>query len=360
MKRAGEIVVLGMYDLTHLDRAMPVRIHHLHLALQQLSSTTLLAGSRMTRRRGVARFLLRGGLRRTRAVHVEASTSTASETDLLFLTLARALAVPILIFIPDAYQRFPTTFPRTGFKMQMLDWGWRRSVATYLHLADILLFPSWGLAACFDVRQSAAVLPPAGVPSQERPPLSWEPPTILYVGGASRRYGSDLLLDAMEKVVARHPAARCQFVTGDANADVLETHPARHAPWLTIEQRTFDELPSAMGSATLTVIPLRVNAYNDLAIPVKLFDYMSFGRPVVATACRDTAGLVNELESGLVVDDTVDDIAQGIIRLLENPSLATRLGRNGYRAIQTAHAWPHRAAQLLEMVEALEQGRGVQ
>jgi glycosyltransferase involved in cell wall biosynthesis len=359
MKRSGTIVVLGMYDLTRLNRAMPVRIHHLHLALQQLSPTTLLTGSRMARRRAVARFLLRGGLRHTRAVHVEASTSTASEVDLLFLALAHAAGVPILIFIPDAYQLFPTIFPRTGLKERLLDWGWRRSIASYLRLADMLLFPSQGLGTCFDTQQCTEVLPPAGLPNQECSPLSWEPPTILYVGGASRRYGSDLLLDAMEQVVTRHPAARCRFITGDVAVDVLAAHRARHTPWLTVEQRTFDELPAVMSSATLTVIPLRVNAYNDLAMPVKLFDYMSFGRPVVATACRDTAALVNELEAGLTVDDTADGLAQGITRLLEDPGLATRLGQNGYQAIQSAHAWPHRAARLLQIIEALEQGQGV-
>jgi len=308
----------------------------------------------------VARFLLRGGLRHTRAVYVEASTSTASEIDLLFLALAHAAGVPILIFIPDAYQLFPTIFPRTGSKERCLDWGWRRSIATYLRLADVLLFPSRGLAACFDTRQRTDVLPPAGLPNRERSPLSWEPPTILYAGGASRRYGSDLLLDAMEQVVARHPTARCRFITGDVAVEVLAAHRARRAPWLTVERRAFDELPAIMGSATLTVIPLRVNAYNDLAMPVKLFDYMSFGRPVVATACRDTAALVNELDAGLIVDDTADGIAQGIMRLLEDPDLATRLGQNGYQAIQSTHAWPHRAAQLLQMIEALEQGQGVE
>jgi glycosyltransferase involved in cell wall biosynthesis len=113
-----------------------------------------------------------------------------------------------------------------------------------------------------------------------------------------------------------------------------------------------------MHSSTLAISPLRVNPYNDLAMPVKLFDYMSFGRPLVVTTCHDTAALVNELEAGLVVEDTVDSLAQGIIRLLEAPGLAARLGRNGYQAIQTAHSWPHRAAWLLQMIETIEQERG--
>lgn len=355
MSRFGEIVVLGMFDLTRLDGAMAVRIHNLHVALQTLTPTTLLSGKRAPRRWAVIRYLLQGGLRQARAVYVEASNGPSNETDLLFLAMARAAGIPVLVFIPDAYQHFPDIFPRVGLKVKLLDWGWRRSIATYLRLADLLLFPSSGLAACFNSRQRVELLPPAGLPNREYVPLSWEPPTVVYVGGTSLRYGSDLLLSAMERVVARHPTVRCRFVT--PNAETITGHPARHASWLTVEQRTFNELPTVMHSATLTVMPLRVNPYNDLAMPVKMFDYMSFGRPLVVTACRDAATLVDKLEAGLVVEDTVDSLAQGIIRLLEDPGLAARLGQNGYRAIQAAHSWPHRAARLLQMIETLEQGR---
>ena len=42
------------------------------------------------------------------------------------------------------------------------------------------------------------------------------------------------------------------------------------------------------------------------------------------------------------------------MQVLEDPNLATRLGQNGYQAIQTAHSWPHRAARLLQMIETIE------
>jgi glycosyltransferase involved in cell wall biosynthesis len=351
MSRLGKIVILGMFDLTQLNSARAVRIRNLYTALQALTPVTLISGSRRVRHRAVLRFLLQGGLRRTRAVYVEASTSTANPLDLLLLILARVRRIPIVVYIPDAYQDFPTVFQRRGLKIKLLDWAWRRTIAIYLRVANLLLFPSPGLSACFHYQQQSDLLPPAGLPNQPCSALSWQPPTIIYIGGASPRYGSDLLLSAMEQVVARYPTARCHFVT--RNDEAIVNHSARHAPWLTVESRKFDELPAVMAAATVAVIPLRINSYNDLAVPVKLFDYMAFGRPLVTTGCRDTAALVNELKAGLVVDDTVDALTQGIIRLLEDPDLANRLGQNGYRAIQTAHSWSHRAARLLQIVETL-------
>lgn len=354
MKSGQEIILLGMFDLDKLDRAMPVRIHNLFNSLQTLTPVRLIAGGRIKRRAAILRFLMNGGFRNTRAIYVEASTSTATELDLVFLALARLSAIPILVFIPDAYQFFPHIFPRTGWKVKLLDLGWRISIAAYQRLASRLLYPSYGLAACFQNQADVDVLPPGGLPDRWRAPLAWDPPAIVYLGAASHRYGSDMLLDAMEKVVSRFPSACCRFITVDDR--YLQSHPARRASWLSVERKHFEDLPEVMRSATLTVAPLLRNSYNDLAMPVKIFDYMSFGRPLVVTDCRDMAALVNEFEAGVVVQDNVESLAGGILRLLEDPKLASRLGKNAYQAIQTAHSWEHRAARLLEMVAACEAG----
>jgi glycosyltransferase involved in cell wall biosynthesis len=354
---AKEIVVLGMFDVTRRDRAMAVRIYSMYTALQEFAPTTLISGSRSARRKAIVQFLLKGGLRRTRAVYVEASTSAAGETDLFLLGLVRAAKIPLIVFIPDGYQLFPALFPRLGLKVALLDWGWRRSIAAYLRFADVLVFPSWGLAACFPARQPTDTLPPAGPRALEPSSLSASPPTIVYVGTADYRYGADLLLDAMQQVVVHYPDAVCRLITQDTS--YLDGYSLHSAHWLTVEKRTFEELGVVMRAATLAVIPLRINEYNDLAMPVKLFDCMAFGLPLVVTACRDMAAFVQDLEAGLVVGDRADELAQGIMRLLADRDLAMRLGQNSYRAIQSAHSWPHRAAQLLQMIEGLEQNTNV-
>ena len=280
MKQATkELVLLGMFDASRPDRARAVRIYNLHRALLAQAPTRLIDGDRPTRRKALLRYLAGGGLGKTRAIYVEASTSTATELDLGFLTLAHAAGIPILIFIPDAYQYFPALYPRVGVKTALLDWGWRRSIATYLRVADRLLFPSRGLANYFPTDKPVTILPPGGPVGLEPATLNWDRPTVVYVGGANYRYGSDLLLDAMQQVVARCPTARCHFISGDAT--YLDQHPARHASWLTVERRAFHELPTVMRAATVAVVPLRINEYNDLAVPVKLFDLREQGFELV-------------------------------------------------------------------------------
>ncbi len=347
------IAMLGMFDVSRVSSAMSVRITNLYHALDALAPTMLLSGNRSSRRRVILQYVLTGGLRQARAVYVEASTSTAAETDLAFLYLAHAMRIPIIIFIPDGYQFFPDIFPRAGLKVKLLDYGWRRSIIVYLHVANTLLYPSYELSQYFNNHQTPVnVLPPAGLAGRPFIPLPWAPPTITYLGAATFRYGSDLLLDAMTQVVSKYPDARCRFVTPEAS--FIADHPARYAPWLSVETCTFDELPKLMAQSTLAVSPLRINAYNNLAMPVKLFDYMSFGKPIVATACSETAQFLQQQQCGLIVQDTPESLAEGILHLLRNPELAGQLGRNGYAAVQTHHSWQHRAEQLLAIMDEIE------
>ncbi len=102
------LVLLGMFDLKTLESARGVRIHNLNESLQKHTPVKLLVGQRSERRKAIMQFLRRGEIQNCSAIYVEASTSTATEADLLLLRVAKQKHIPILIYIPDAYQLFPT------------------------------------------------------------------------------------------------------------------------------------------------------------------------------------------------------------------------------------------------------------
>ncbi len=350
-KTSKHLVLLGMFDLNTLESARGVRIHNLHLALQKHGPVRLIVGNRMARRKAIVQFLREGGLQNSSAIYVEASTSTAAEFDLVLLRLAKQKHIPILVYIPDAYQLFPTLYPRRGLKVKLLDWGWELSIASYQRLADTLLFPTQGLANCFNNTPPVSLLPPAGLSGREIHPIDWHQPKIVYIGAASYRYGSDFFLTALEKVVSRVPNTLAHFITN--NDSYLSDHRLRNAPWLKVEPKTFHELPQVMQNATITVIPLRPNPYNDLALPVKLFDYMSFGRPTITTDCIETARFVHNERCGLVVSGDESVLADGIIQLLHDREQVIQMSQKAYDAIQVAHAWEHRAERIWQIIVQL-------
>jgi glycosyltransferase involved in cell wall biosynthesis len=108
-------------------------------------------------------------------------------------------------------------------------------------------------------------------------------------------------------------------------------------------------LAAALDDVRVCVIPRRITPYADLAVPLKLMDYLGFGKPIVATACAETAAIVGPVEAALLVSDDAASIATAIERVLDDDALAARLAGNA-RALAEAPAstWGARADTVLE------------
>ena len=104
--RRPRLLLLSMYPLAADPSGPIVRITHLRDELAGLVDLDVIAGYRGARRRELTRYAFRGALRRLDGIYVESSTFLPSEADVAFLALARALGVPVLTYIRDAYQLF--------------------------------------------------------------------------------------------------------------------------------------------------------------------------------------------------------------------------------------------------------------
>lgn len=79
--------------------------------------------------------------------------------------------------------------------------------------------------------------------------------------------------------------------------------------------------------------------YRD-ALPVKMFEYMAAGIPVVASNFPLWQEIVLGNDCGLCVDPLDPQaIARAIDFLVENPSRAEQMGRNGQRAVNERYNW---------------------
>lgn len=70
-------------------------------------------------------------------------------------------------------------------------------------------------------------------------------------------------------------------------------------------------LPEVLAS----VSPRRRSPYNDLAVPIKVMEYLSYERPLIVTDCTEQARIVTESGAGVAVPDTVAGLAEGILRV---------------------------------------------
>ncbi len=91
-----------------------------------------------------------------------------------------------------------------------------------------------------------------------------------------------------------------------------------------------------------------------VAWPVKLFEYMAAGLPVVASNFPLWKEIVEGNRCGLTVDPLDPKaIAQAIEYLLTHPEEARRMGENGRRAVLEKYNWEREGEKLLKLYEEL-------
>ena len=88
--------------------------------------------------------------------------------------------------------------------------------------------------------------------------------------------------------------------------------------------------------------------------PVKLFEYMAAGLPVVASDFPMWRGIIERINCGLCVNPTDPQaIANAIEYLLEHPEEAEAMGRNGQAAVRSTYNWSSQTGEFLALYRRL-------
>jgi len=174
-------------------------------------------------------------------------------------------------------------------------------------------------------------------------------PVLGFVGSMNVWHGLDNLVQIMRAILERH--ANAQFLLVGAGGGA-EEHIRRFAAESGFTDRVvftgyipYEQIPQIVQLMDIVLAP-----YPDLPFfyysPVKLFEYMAAGKPVVTTAIGQIEQVVRNNQTGLLCPaGRFDCIVQALEELLHNSNLRKRLGENARREIETRHTWQHKAAE---------------
>lgn len=167
---------------------------------------------------------------------------------------------------------------------------------------------------------------------------------LLFLGTISESYGISVLLDLARQIHAEGlniPIYLTEKFGGTHYVqllqDAIETEnlDVRILPRIAPNELWRYARLATVGLALEQATPERV-----LAIPTKLFEYMAFGLPVVATNLPLTREVVETAQNGFLVEPR--DVAEILARVKElhsNPELYHRLQENGFDAVNGVFSW---------------------
>jgi glycosyltransferase involved in cell wall biosynthesis len=150
-------------------------------------------------------------------------------------------------------------------------------------------------------------------------------PVVLYTGTFEAYQGLDLLFEAMALVAAERPDARLWLAGGkpDQVARAAQQAGAAGLDGVVVfaGERPAAEIPAYLLAANVLVSP-RSRGTNT---PLKIYQYLRSGRPIVATRLRTHTQVLDD-ETAILTGATPREFAAGILAALADPAASRRIG----------------------------------
>ncbi len=193
------------------------------------------------------------------------------------------------------------------------------------------------------VEESRILVMPSGTDTELFVPLSKEAccrklntdPSFFYVGFIGTFLscqGVDTLISAAPAILRQHPKTRFLLV-GDGPmrqkwAGMIEEKSLKEA-FIFTGHIPYKEMPGHIGVMDICVAPHQEG--SNQASPVKLFDYMACGKPIVASNIPVVKEILGKANCATIVSaNNVSELAQAISLLVSDPNQCSSLGANGH------------------------------
>lgn len=266
------------------------------------------------------------------------------------------MGIPTGYFYRDAAYRFDDIFirGRKTLKQHVIRWMSERDVRFLKKNVDLIYFPTESMGKYFSF-PNTSILPPACTGSYGSKTDGPRGRRSIYVGGVSRRYGTDTLLGAFGRLNGNGAEFPLTLVCRKAEAAYIGES-CRKKPWLRVVHASGrGQLAPLYQEADLALYPIEKNAYNDFAFSVKLMEYLEYGLPVVAVNCTETEKFVRGIGAGLVCRNDAGDFAEKVRTLLTDPALYKECAENAARAVR-GNLWTDRAQKVVSDLGGRKKG----
>jgi glycosyltransferase involved in cell wall biosynthesis len=186
-------------------------------------------------------------------------------------------------------------------------------------------------------------------------------PVLGFVGGLRPWHGVEILPELLSRLVGRFPDLRLVIVgdgqlRGELERD-LEERGLAHGAVLT-GSLPHEEVAALIHQFDVALAPYPRLAHDFYFSPLKLFEYMACGVPVVAASLGQIAEVVRDGETGLLYPPgEFDALVASCDRLLEDPDLRRRMGRAAAKEIHGRYTWDHNAARVIDLAQDLVAAR---
>lgn len=179
-------------------------------------------------------------------------------------------------------------------------------------------------------------------------PYGSRPNQVAYIGELRHERGIREMMRATEHLADRLDVRL--VLGGRFSPSSLEREVSQESSWEYVDYLGWlsrAEVGDVLGNARVGLVTLHPSPNIIESQPVKLFEYMAAGLPVVASDFPVWRGIIEGARCGILVDPLEPvAIAEAIQWLLEHPREAEEMGRRGRDEVSQTYSWEVEAQKL--------------
>ena len=183
--------------------------------------------------------------------------------------------------------------------------------------------------------------------------------SILYIGDTGLRRGLQTAIEAISLLKEKVPSIKLIVVGKNSSDPILKSQVKALGVERYVDFTGWQPMhlfPSYILASSVCISPLHRNVQHDVAYANKLFQYMSFAKPLLVSNATAQKNLIEKKQSGLVHEaQNVTDFADKVFKLYQDKELRGKLGANGKRFIESEFNWEKASKSLLDLYASLSQ-----
>jgi len=180
----------------------------------------------------------------------------------------------------------------------------------------------------------------------------------VFVGSFRPWHGVENLIRALPAAIRRCPNLTLALV-GDGPCRsavqrlVVEMNLKQHV--LFLGSQPHHQIPQFIHAADICLYypSYEVAGYGFMGDPIKLYEYMAMGRPVIVPAVPNFADVVTREKAGVVVEGNQEAFGEAMADLLSQPVMCREMGNNGQAAMRARYGWEHITQRIAARIEAV-------
>ena len=178
---------------------------------------------------------------------------------------------------------------------------------------------------------------------------------LLYLGDTHVRRGLQTAIAAIPKLKEKIPNIKLVIVGKNTTDVILKQQVTDLEIQNYVDFEGWQDVAlfqSYINASDVCISPLHRNLQHDVAYANKIFQYMSFAKPILVSNAIAQARLVHKINSGLVhKEKDTKDFTLKVLQLFEDKNLRAQLGENGAIFIKNEFSWQITSKKLLHLYD---------